>query len=92
MPPGMARLTQQVAPRAGAWIETFLAALAPGLRFLAAVAPRAGAWIETTPRTIFGAERRQLVAPRAGAWIETAMQARCPSLRPASRPPCGGVD
>ena len=35
-----------VAPRAGAWIETFIL----GVRFaLMAVAPRAGAWIETSP-------------------------------------------
>ncbi len=33
-----------VAPRAGAWIETFNGASA---RYDAAVAPRAGAWIET---------------------------------------------
>ena len=34
----------EVAPRAGAWIETHRAG---GKRKLPAVAPRAGAWIET---------------------------------------------
>ena len=34
----------KVAPRAGAWIETFLLTLK---RNLSLVAPRAGAWIET---------------------------------------------
>ncbi len=55
-----------VAPRAGAWIETYLSSLQS---LVYAVAPRAGAWIETpllTPPDHFF-----YVAPRAGAWIET---------------------
>ena len=40
---GTLRAGRQVAPRAGAWIETMLSV--PRIRFL--VAPRAGAWIET---------------------------------------------
>jgi len=35
-----------VAPRAGAWIETFVDGLSPVPEL---VAPRAGAWIETGP-------------------------------------------
>jgi len=55
-----------VAPRAGAWIETSKGHDAPALY---AVAPRAGAWIETT---LFSRIRLDdWVAPRAGAWIET---------------------
>ena len=56
----------QVAPRAGAWIETYRAEVLPNN---STVAPRAGAWIETffTPFHFSGRQ----VAPRAGAWIET---------------------
>ena len=55
-----------VAPRAGAWIETFSPLL---IDEFCKVAPRAGAWIETASSSdIFSASR---VAPRAGAWIET---------------------
>jgi len=38
-------LTQAVAPRAGAWIETIVMVAVP---VAPAVAPRAGAWIETS--------------------------------------------
>ncbi len=59
-----------VAPRAGAWIETF-AVIGPAGPVI--VAPRAGAWIETDrhsrPRWL------HKVAPRAGAWIETGINA-----------------
>ena len=55
-----------VAPRVGAWIETYYQ---PLTKDIMAVAPRVGAWIETVNYT------RQLdcrnVAPRVGAWIET---------------------
>ena len=56
-----------VAPHAGAWIET------PGMASLiwpASVAPHAGAWIETA----HSRDRAQhiQVAPHAGAWIETS--------------------
>ena len=59
-------LLVQVAPRAGAWIET---RFCPALPLHGGVAPRAGAWIETgQAATDAGAAA---VAPRAGAWIET---------------------
>ena len=56
----------QVAPRAGAWIETIVGG---GFELQAAVAPRAGAWIETVGCSGYPLACR--VAPRAGAWIET---------------------
>ena len=59
-------LEQQVAPRAGAWIETGI----PGCQaFSDQVAPRAGAWIETKLK--YRTVAVFIVAPRAGAWIET---------------------
>ncbi len=57
-----------VAPPAGAWIET--AYLVPG-RQLCLVAPPAGAWIETVPRSKMASA--YMVAPPAGAWIETGL-------------------
>ena len=59
-------LGADVAPRAGAWIET-LSAVALGNS--KKVAPRAGAWIETG--TCNRSRASPGVAPRAGAWIET---------------------
>ncbi len=56
----------QVAPRAGAWIETFKDCKDAN-EYL--VAPRAGAWIETLNQMRY--LRLPGVAPRAGAWIET---------------------
>ena len=44
-----------VAPRAGAWIETYIHALI--VRFLS-VAPRAGAWIETCTETAISTPQR----------------------------------
>ena len=55
-----------VAPRVGAWIETFLNYNA---KIRSLVAPRVGAWIETFLN--YNAKIRSLVAPRVGAWIET---------------------
>ena len=57
-----------VAPRVGAWIETW--------RFHRhrkgiTVAPRVGAWIET--HLEMRRARQRCVAPRVGAWIETRM-------------------
>ena len=55
-----------VAPRVGAWIETWVC-----IRWneRATVAPRVGAWIETI---VSGITRlNNSVAPRVGAWIET---------------------
>jgi len=57
---------QNVAPRAGAWIET--RALSHRKNYTR-VAPRAGAWIETFNLDIY--IMYCVVAPRAGAWIET---------------------
>ena len=55
-----------VAPRAGAWIETWRRqSRSTGSR----VAPRAGAWIETDVLGL--GDCLWAVAPRAGAWIET---------------------
>ena len=58
-----------VAPRAGAWIETPFAS-APDTK--PSVAPRAGAWIETF--ALNNGKRLARVAPRAGAWIETPVR------------------
>ncbi len=58
--------SEEVAPRAGAWIETSLMAFA---RSAIPVAPRAGAWIETMIH--LSELLASYVAPRAGAWIET---------------------
>ena len=57
---------EDVAPLAGAWIETGLShATNKGML----VAPLAGAWIETgTGKAL---PKRRNVAPLAGAWIET---------------------
>jgi len=76
---------EDVAPRAGAWIET----LSPSLTLTGAVvAPRAGAWIETKEEE--EKEPRKNVAPRAGAWIET--RAVTVSSKTIGRPSRGGVD
>ena len=76
----------EVAPRAGAWIETFL-----GYQFreYGLVAPRAGAWIETCMARPPCTSCR--VAPRAGAWIETDQGVDSWVLK-LCRPPRGGVD
>ena len=60
-----------VAPRAGAWIETHCNT---SKRTRLKVAPRAGAWIETT--TWLTDSILRMVAPRAGAWIETCRERR----------------
>ena len=56
----------EVAPHAGAWIETWII---PVSGVTSNVAPHAGAWIETPvpplPHPVPD------VAPHAGAWIET---------------------
>jgi len=58
-----------VAPRVGAWIETWNTPMRSTRTRL--VAPRVGAWIETGILILTGSIRR--VAPRVGAWIETEM-------------------
>ena len=60
------RLTNNVAPYAGAWIETRVL-LHEETHIL--VAPYAGAWIETL--TVKDTPIPVEVAPYAGAWIET---------------------
>ena len=55
-----------VAPPAGAWIETRKLKLTMSVL---KVAPPAGAWIET--RCSVTTTPRNIVAPPAGAWIET---------------------
>ena len=62
-----ADLNQDVAPHAGAWIETTVSA-APMLPAMP-VAPHAGAWIETCQGMPMLCALE--VAPHAGAWIET---------------------
>src|SRR2546421_5421643 len=57
---------KNVAPHAGAWIETKSVASAPHSSL---VAPHAGAWIETDGNRRIAKDR--IVAPHAGAWIET---------------------
>ena len=61
------RVIVQVAPLAGAWIET---GSGQYLRNDYTVAPLAGAWIETR-EMIVKVEGHPQVAPLAGAWIET---------------------
>ena len=75
-----------VAPRAGAWIETKHRSL---YLMPSSVAPRAGAWIETGATGIVRAI--EVVAPRAGAWIETESVSSS-SSQSICRPPRGGVD
>ena len=58
----------EVAPPAGAWIETRGREIDGGLPLR--VAPPAGAWIETGHER--GREDDVRVAPPAGAWIETS--------------------
>ena len=55
-----------VAPRVGAWIETFYSRCSHNPCY---VAPRVGAWIETHQSRHLRFCRS--VAPRVGAWIET---------------------
>ena len=75
----------QVAPHAGAWIET--EKREHHINDLI-VAPHAGAWIETLahPR----AQTLYHVAPHAGAWIETTDTISKVSVK--SRSPRGSVD
>ena len=61
-----------VAPRVGAWIETYHNILR---RCLRDVAPRVGAWIETWIGVSLLVVA--LVAPRVGAWIETSGYITC---------------
>jgi len=106
--PLYADLTVEIAPHAGAWIET-TAGIIKGRNQI--IAPHAGAWIETEGLKIL--EPKIIIAPHAGAWIETMSPVSqlvgwtSPPMRgrglkrsnffgnePESRnrPPCGGVD
>ena len=75
-----------VAPRVGAWIETFVTCTLMIYKF---VAPRVGAWIETLTQKLLVSLVK--VAPRVGAWIETIVKANALRLR-MRRTPCGCVD
>ena len=75
-----------VAPRAGAWIETYTKQL---IMAYSMVAPRAGAWIETVLLALDSVTKK--VAPRAGAWIETHQLLHSAHIQ-IGRPPRGGVD
>ena len=81
--------TANVAPRAGAWIETveFIRELAE----TEGVAPRAGAWIETGRPPSHSALQED-VAPRAGAWIESTGMFCVARQYSNGRSPCGSVD
>jgi len=75
-------VTEYVAPRAGAWIETFSGDFYD--RASVEVAPRAGAWIETWIHPVM--DRVLAVAPRAGAWIETSSVTDVTWTNATSRP------
>ena len=61
-------MVREVAPHAGAWIETAMKLTIH--EFAQLVAPHAGAWIETDECALCLALSTH-VAPHAGAWIET---------------------
>ncbi len=63
-------LTDVVAPRVGAWIETRRREM---YCCISEVAPRVGAWIETV--SLVYLITKYYVAPRVGAWIETDLTA-----------------
>ena len=79
-------MTAYVAPRVGAWIETFQF---KNVFLYLRVAPRVGAWIETS----FPLSCRNVgtVAPRVGAWIETSI-VPLGTTATTCRTPCGCVD
>ena len=79
-------ISLEVAPHAGAWIETVASAQH---KAKIAVAPHAGAWIETV--TSWLATVWAGVAPHAGAWIETFRRPGWKHPRQC-RAPCGRVD
>jgi len=76
----------QVAPLAGAWIETWCQTGSPRH---SVVAPLAGAWIETSESA--NSCLSASVAPLAGAWIETSPRIALWDY-PRSRPSRRGVD
>ncbi len=75
-----------VAPRAGAWIET---APAVALALALAVAPRAGAWIETISRDWICISARRS-PPARGRGLKPIRLT--PAQQQSGRPPRGGVD
>ena len=75
----------EVAPHAGAWVETKLRNLR---QLVVVVAPHAGAWVET--RWAGDARSPTSVAPHAEAWVET-FGFLTPARVVSRRPPRGGV-
>ena len=78
-----------VAPRAGAWIET---ANMNGQGILVNVAPRAGAWIETSERSLLSIMARMRSPPVRGRGLKQCHALALPGSSARRRPPCGGVD
>ncbi len=76
-----------VAPHAGAWIETIVKGNKGNFT---AVAPHAGAWIETASNFFY--VLFIYVAPHAGAWIETSDREPLNKKWLPSRAPRGRVD
>ena len=74
----------QVAPRAGAWIETDIAPVPP---FTPKSRPVRARGLKRMIQRKFNFVE---VAPRAGAWIETKVVPKVPTQ--LGRAPCGRVD
>jgi len=80
-------LEQEVAPRAGAWIETVKSN--PSSERIFSSRPVRARGLKQQAHDVTGLQ--YLVAPRAGAWIETYQ--RLPNrANPCRRAPCGRVD
>ena len=79
-------LTQLVAPRVGAWIETSFKVY-PSI--LNNVAPRVGAWIETSLDNAL-----KVISVSHPVWVRGLKRAMSDELSPTnpSRTPCGCVD
>ena len=77
---------RSIAPRSGAWIETFYSV---AVTIKVKIAPRSGAWIETLVNDLMWTGHH--IAPRSGAWIETPL-GRFESKCQRNRPSLGGVD
>ena len=77
---------KEVAPRAGAWIETPVRYLRLRLKMSLPVRER-GLKLSFSQTFLF----QETVAPRAGAWIETQVLVQS-EVQPYCRSPCGSVD
>ena len=86
MAPCVARLSYQVAPLAGAWIETSIKSRARSCSF---VAPLAGAWIETPEQSPADPQGASLPSRERGS---KPMHARYLRYRRQRRSPRGSVD